>query len=215
MANNNALLKLLRCKYIIDVIEKGYRPTLTELTEKTNRFLEDINSIVGDINTISERTVKRDISEIRELFGIAIQFRNGYTIEEKLIDTENAHITLDSLLLFYIQNNTPNASSFIRSAPRKASGSEHFFNILKAITDKKKIQFRYLQYEKQELSERLVSPLGLKEFKGFWYLVASEKERIKSFGLDRMNNLSISLEKALVPKDFDMDAFYTHCYGIV
>ena len=215
MAKNNALLKLLRCKFIIDEIEKGYHPSLSDLTTNTNRFLEDINSIVGDINTISERTVKRDISEIRELFGITINSRNGYSIDESCSDTESTHATLDSLLLFFIQNNTPNANSYIRSAPRKASGSEHFFTILKAITDKKKVSFSYSQYEKKEVTHRLVSPLGLKEFKGFWYLVAADKKNIKTFGLDRIDGLSISLENAFVPEGFDMDEYYKYCFGIV
>lgn len=216
MAKNSALLKLLRCKFIIDEIEKGYNPSLSNLTTKTNQWLENINSVIGDVHIdLSERTIKRDIAEIRELFGVHIKSRQGYYIEKESGDTTQLHSTFDTLLLYFIRKNRPDTNKSIRFAPRRATGTDLFFIILKAIKDKKKIEFHYSQYEKREVTMRLVSPLGLKEFKGFWYIVASDKEGIKTFGLDRISSLGVSLENSLVPVDFDLDDYYKHCYGIV
>ncbi len=219
MIKNSTLLKLLRCKLIIEELEKGYYPSLTALTNKINHWLESVHLFDGDIKTdISKRTVKRDIAEIRQLFNINIEHsktQNGYLINGSTLDSNHIHTLLDNLHLFFIQKNAPDANKHIRFAPRQASGSELFFIILKATNDQKKVAFTYSQYEKQEVSQRLVSPLGLKEFKGFWYLVASENKGIKTFGLDRISGLSVSLENAFIPEYFDLDEYYEHCYGIV
>lgn len=219
MINNGTLVKLMRCKLIIEEVEKGNFPSSSELLQKITHWLEGIQVIYDDIKTdISERTLKRDRAEIKQIFNIDIAYsstRKGYYVKESTSQSEQIMNALDAIHIFFIQKNIPNANKHIRFAPRQASGSEYFFTILKAIEDKKKIQFSYAQYEKKEKSQRKVSPLGLKEFKGFWYLIASDNIGIKTFGLDRISDLCFSMENISIPKDFDLDEYYKYCYGIV
>lgn len=219
MINNSTLVKLMRCKLIIEEVDKGTFPTSIDLLSKISKWLESIQVIYDDIKTeISERTLKRDRTDIKHIFNIDIAYcntRKGYFIRECSNQSDQILNTLDAMHIFFIQKNIPNANKFIRFAPRQASGSEQFFTILKAIKDKKKVQFSYSQYEKKEKSNRKVSPLGLKEFKGFWYLISSDDVGIKTFGLDRIADLGISLENSSKLKDFDLDEYYKHCFGIV
>jgi len=46
-------------------------------------------------------------------------------------------------------------------------------------------------------------------------LVAGEENKIKIFGLDRISGLHKSMEKSAYPKDFSLDSYFEHCYGIV
>ena len=219
MIKNSILTKLMRCKIIIEEVEKGTYPTGEYLLDRIARWLEGFKELIPDIKTeISERTLTRDRKNIKEIFNIDISYdtkRKGYYIGESYSKNDRILSALDAIHVFFIQKNIPNANKHIRFAPRQASGTEQFFHILKAIEDKKKVQFLYEQYEKEEETQRSVSPLGLKEFKGFWYLIAEDEKGIKTFGLDRIKGLYISLENAVTRKDFDLDEYYKYCYGIV
>ncbi len=219
MIENSSLTKLMRCKIIIEEVEKGTYPTGEYLLDRIARWLEGFKELIPDIKTeISERTLSRDRKNIKEIFNIDISYdtkRKGYYIGETYNKSDRILRALDAIHVFFIQKNIPNANKHIRFAPRQASGSEHFFHILKAIEDKKKVQFFYEQYEKQEETQRSVSPLGLKEFKGFWYMIAEDEKGIKTFGLDRIKGLNITLENAVSRKGFNIDEYYKHCYGIV
>ena len=97
-------------------------------------------------------------------------------------------------------------------------GIEHYFDIIKAIEKRKKVDFIHTNYFNNEKKTKIVSPLGLKEFKGFWYLIAKDKdsEGIKAYGLDRITDLSVLIhENAELVKDFDINEYYKDCYGIV
>ena len=209
------LEKLLRNKFIYEELKKNKYPSLSELLEKTRSGLSIIYSAKNE--NISKSTLNRDFRDIEELFGVNIEFdpkERGYFVE----DSENDFViekALESLNLFYLMKNKPDALNFIRFSPRKASGTDLFVDILHAIDDNKKVRFLYSHYEKKGPTVRIVSPLGLKEFKGFWYLVADDKGTIKVFGLDRITGLSKYNENAKRPKDFDMDEYFKHCYGIV
>lgn len=209
------LEKLLRNKYIYDLISRKSFISKEEILENVNTNFVEIFS--AKIEDLSATTIKRSIGEIKEMFNVDVIYshiKKGYYIESSGLD-ESVSDVLDSLNLFYLINNTPNALNHIRFAPRKAIGIEYFFEIVKAIESKKKILFIYTHYEKKESTQRKVSPLGLKEFKGFWYLVSLDGGIIKNFGLDRISGLRIINEKSAAKKDFSMEKHFEHSYGIV
>ncbi len=218
MASNSSLVKLVRCKVILEEIEKGKNPSRRDLIQIVQQQLEYLNDLHGDIKTeFSESTLKRDLVDIKSVFNVNIENDRGYYIaEESTNELKKIMEPLEAVYLKLLLTGVPDTRKYIRFTPRKATkGIEYFTKILKAIKNKKKIQFLYHQYEKQEQKIRLVSPLGLKEAKGFWYLIASDDKGIKTFGIDRIDGISISLENAMVPDGFDLDEYYKHCYGIV
>lgn len=214
------LEKLLRCKTIIEEVKNSsYTSTMANICEAVNKMLGSLYSIneTGH-KVVGERTIKRDIEDIRRTFEINIEYdsdEKGYFI--KLNKSEpQIEALLEAAQLVHVLQNMENIKPYIAFEPRKAkTGSKLFFEILEAIKDKKKIEFKYTQYEKKEQTKRLVSPLGLKEFKGFWYLIAQDESGIKTFGLDRINDLTLTNQKLKKIEDFSLDKYYEHCYGIV
>lgn len=210
---------LLRQKTIIEQLEQGKYPNLEELTAAVNDMLLKLNIITGtDLNEVSERTIKRDIKEIKDILGIEVKYQKsnkGYFIESRFNNNE-CDALLETAQLVYLLQNMKQTAPYIAFEPRKAkTGTEYFFEVLNAIHKKKKVSFSYFHYEKKVNTLRIVSPLGLKEFKGFWYLVAKDDKGFKTFGLDRISALTISHENADYPKDFNLEKHYEHCYGIV
>lgn len=212
--------KLIRCKTIIDAVEKNRYPMLSEIHSAVNTMLQNMKELNGEgIDKVDERTIKRDIEDIRRILRIDIVYASsekGYYIDENEVDSNENYALMEAANFIFVLQNMKNIRNFIEFEPRKArKGSEHFFAILSALRKKKKIEIKYLHYEKKEVKKRLLSPLGLKEFKGFWYLIANDEEGIKTFGLDRIIELYATDKKSAPIKDFNLNEYYEHCFGIV
>jgi hypothetical protein len=209
----------LRWKFIIDNVKKHDSISLKDLLLNTNRWLERLNDVI-DIpsRSISERTLKEDVSNIRNILQIPIVSNSRsrkYELRNSDKNSDENYKMLETIQFSAISQLIMVPSESILFSKRKANGLEHFFDLLGAIKSNKKVQFIYHQYEKNEEKKRIVSPLGLKEHKGFWYLVAKEEEIIKTFGLDRISELLITMEKSIIPKDFSLKEYFNYCYGIV
>ena len=79
--------QLLRCKTILELVEKGKYPTLKDLNEAVNNMLcklHELNDSEG--KSVTDRTTKRDIKDIRSLLRVYIDYdtiNKGYYIEDK------------------------------------------------------------------------------------------------------------------------------------
>jgi len=213
--------QLLRCKTILEEVEKGKYPTLISLNEAVNNMLNKLHELNdSEYKTVTDRTTKRDIQDIRGLLRVYIDYdikNKGYYIENDGFTENECAALLEAANLVFVLQNMDNVKGNIAFEPRKAkSGTGHFFEILEAVRKRRKISFKYTHYEKRESTSREVSPLGLKEFKGFWYLVAHDGKAFKTFGLDRISDLTvIKTQKSYYPKDFSLEKHYEHCFGIV
>lgn len=213
--------QLLRCKTILELVENGRYPTLKDLNEAVNNMLYKLQELNdSESKSVTDRTTKRDITDIRSLLRVYIDYdiiNKGYYIEDKDYNENECNALLEAANLVFVLQNMNNVKGNISFEPRKAkSGTVHFFEMLEAIRKRHKISFNYSHYEKKESTNREVSPLGLKEFKGFWYLVAHDGKAYKTFGLDRISNLMvIKTGKSYYPKEFSLENYYEHCYGIV
>jgi len=213
--------QLLRCKTILEEVEKGKYPTLKSLNEAVNNMLNKLHELNdSEYKTVTDRTTKRDIQDIRGLLRVYIEYNSierGYYIENDGFNENECGALLEAANLVFVLQNMDNVKGNIAFEPRKAkSGTGYFFEILEAVRKRRKISFKYSHYEKQESTRREVSPLGLKEFKGFWYLVAHDGKAFKTFGLDRISDLTvIKTQKSYYPKDFSLEKHYENCYGIV
>lgn len=212
------LQQLLRAKYIIDIIkQKNGRIRKTEIFDAVNSKLERMNAIYNkDYKSIAGRTLDRDIESIRKVLDINIEYENEvYSIEEKDRSSTEVSQLLDNTELAHLFSNYQEVKDYIALEPRKMKqGIDHFFPLLSAIKSKKKVKFFYTKYNNPDLKERIVSPLGLKEYKGFWYLIALS-DKIKSYGLDRILNLDLIKENAIWPENFSLKNHFKNCFGIV
>lgn len=168
----------------------------------------------------SKRTFQRDIREIRNVFGIDIEYssgRKGYYISQSESENMNFQRMMESFDLFSSLNIAKDLSSIIQLEKRKPQGTENIYGILHAIKNRFQVRFSYHKFWEEESSQRQVDPYALKEFKDRWYIVVNDcnDNSVKSFALDRISNLEILKTKFKYPEKFSVDDYYRYCFGII
>lgn len=170
--------------------------------------------------SFSKRTLQRDIREIREIFGVDIEYsrqKKGYFIRQDQTDNLNFQRMMETFEIFNSLNLASDLMTFIHLEKRKPLGTIHLPDLLHAIKNKLQITFTYEKYWENKSEFRMVDPYALKEFKNRWYLLAAEtgKKQKKSFGLDRITKLEITSNKIIQLIDFDVNNFYKYAFGII
>jgi len=155
---------------------------------------DDIEAIKFATNTLMQF---RDVSIFKQ-FGFAI---------DKIFD--RVHIANNPT-----DENVDNYVQF-ESMP-ETSGSSMLPELLKAIKDKLIVKFVYTNFATGKVKDRKVLPLLLKEYSNRWYLICfnPSKEKIMTFGLDRMSVLEVTEDYFLNKFDFNPDNYFKHSIGI-
>lgn len=170
--------------------------------------------------SFSKRTLQRDIKEIRNLFGIDIEYsksNNGYYISQCETESMNFQRMMEAFDMFNSLNLAQDLTPFIHLEQRRPQGTENLYGLLHAIKNRFKIKFTYQKFWEEELSQRLAEPYALKEFKNRWYIMAKDSKDniIKSFALDRLTNLEITNQTYQYPDNYSMEQSYRYCFGII
>lgn len=168
----------------------------------------------------SKRTLQRDIKEIRNVFGIDIEYsksNKGYYISQSETENMNFQRMMEAFDMFNSLNLAQDLTPFIHLEKRRPQGTENLYGLLHAIKNRFKIKFTYQKFWEEELSHRLVEPYALKEFKNRWYIMAkdSKDNNIKSFALDRLTNLEITNQTYQYPDNYSIEQSYRYCFGII
>jgi len=136
----------------------------------------------------SKRTLQRDIKEIRDIFGINIEYslsRKGYYLDESS-ENESSFINLinaTEVLRIYQENRL--IKQYIELQPLESKGMHYLFTALEAIKNKEKITIDYRKHN-EEWKQYILNPLFIKEYKRRLFLVAMHEEKLKVFGFDRI-----------------------------
>ena len=200
------------------LILKKLQRTTASFQDISNYLLRESELLDVDL-TISKRTFQRDITEIRDIFRVDIQYdasRKVYFI----VDDQKPDITsrmLEAFDMFNALNLTNDFESFVHFEKRKPQGADHFYGLLHGIKNHFLIRFNYLKYYEGEISKREVEPYALKEFKSRWYLLAKDlkDEKTKTFGLDRIAELEIGKKRFEWPLDFNVNVLFRNSFGII
>lgn len=168
----------------------------------------------------SQRTLQRDVKEIRNLFGIDIEFSRsykGYYIMQDETENMNFQRMMEAFDTFSSLNMSQGVQPFIHLEKRRPQGTENMYGLLHAIKNNLQIGYVYHKFWEDESTQRLVAPYALKEFKNRWYLVAKDTKtgNIRTFALDRMSELEITKQKFVAPLNFDVEEMFGHCFGII
>lgn len=168
---------------------------------------------------VSNRTFLRDLEDIRSIYNIDIQYdfsRKVYSIDLDQQPEVNERI-MEAFDTFNALNISDRLSDYIHFEKRRPQGTENLFGLLHAIKNKLQISFTYQKYWENRLTERVVEPYALKEFKSRWYILAMDLKdnQVKSFALDRLTQLEISKKQFKFPHDFDVNEHYRYCFGII
>ncbi len=178
--------------------------------------MQDDNLQIG----FSKRTLQRDINEIRNVFGIDIEYsksQKGYFISQNENENMNFQRMMEAFDMFNSLNLAQDLTPFIYLEKRRPQGTENLYGLLHAIKNRLQIKFTYQKFWEEELSQRLVEPYALKEFKNRWYIMAkdSKDNNIKSFALDRLTNLEITNLNYQYPDNYSIEQSYRYCFGII
>ena len=212
-------LNIFRYVTIIQVIKNSEYISAVELFERVQQILVDRGFDAG----FSKRTLQRDLHSIREYLDISISFSKsskGYYIPKD----EKSDVILESLLehinLLCALRSIESVSSFVFVENRDFQGMEYIYPLVKAIKNSLIVSFDYQKFTDKVKMRRNVEPYALREFNGRWYLLSTEsknevsgKSSIKTWGLDRISDLSIS-EKKFVKQSIDIKQEFDSCFGI-
>jgi len=206
---------ILRHNLIRRKLQNGREASFNEICD----YLKQEAELAGEDLDISKRTFQRDLNDIRTLYDIDIQCNSNhlYYIADEGIQPEVNTRMLEAFDLYNSLKMAEGVSPFIYLEKRRPQGTEHIYGLLHAIQNHRLLRFDYQKFWEDEPTARITEPYGLKEFKSRWYLLAKDRKdnNVKTFGLDRMQNIEITREKFTQPKDFDADKMFSHCFGII
>jgi predicted DNA-binding transcriptional regulator YafY len=175
---------------------------------------------------IGDRTIQRDIEQIRFEFGIEIKYdrdKNGY-----YIDYENS-LNIESFFRFLEIVNTAEllteslleSKDFLRYISFDTGGGlkgiENLKPLLNAIKDNRKISFTHFNFHTEKSRKYTLKPYLLKEYQNRWYVVGiiGGLNEFRTFGIDRIENLEIKTETFKTDKKLNPIEMFNKTIGLV
>ena len=204
-----------RFALIIKRLEKG-----PATYDQIAKYLEDESAIQDKQFSISLRTLQRDIKDIQSQLGVEIaNEKKGdkrYFIKNRAETEEYGERLLESYQIVNAINAAQEFTNFVFLEARKPKGLDNFYGLLYAIRNKRVLNFSHTKYPNQVMTKRTVHPLGVRESQGRWYLIAvdSKDKRLKTFGLDRIEDIDISKTKYRESYAYNLKDFFLHSFGI-
>jgi len=206
---------LSRYIWLIDTIKRCGRITREELNERWRR-----SSLSGG-RPMPRRTFFNYRIAIEELFSVLIECDPAtyeYYIRET--DFHNESFTnwmLNSAAMNNVLSGSRDVADriFLEDVP---SAREHLSTIIDAIKNPHPIRFSYHPYSRSNPTPGVVlEPYLLKIFRQRWYVTGRnvKENRIKTYALDRIVELTVMPEPFTMPDDFDPAAYFADSYGIV
>jgi predicted DNA-binding transcriptional regulator YafY len=125
----------------------------------------------------SIRTLQRDKKEIRDLFGIHIEYsksNKGYYIVQNETENMNFQRMMEAFDIFNSLNVAKDITPYIHLENRKPQGTENLHGLLHAIKNRLQIEFSYQKFWEDIITKRITEPYALKEFKSRWYIMAKD-----------------------------------------
>ena len=202
--------------WITDTIYHSGGITLQELN---NRW---VKTELSEGLPMTRLTFNRHRIAIEEIFDINIECKKkgGY-----LYYIENEEILKTNSLKYWMIDSLSVSNMLMESSVLKdrilleniPSGREYLQLIINAMKQGRKLMMEYRRFGKEEVRSVVIEPYAVKVFKQRWYLLANEDkwEMPAVYALDRISSLKELFETFVYPKEFDAEAFFKDCYGVV
>lgn len=204
-----------RYVWLVDTIKRYGRITRKELDECWRR------SPFSNGEGLARRTFYNYRMAVEELFSISIECDTStfeYYISQE--DAHNESVT-DWLLNSAATNDVPTASREVsdRIFLEEVPSARDFLGLaIDALKQSHPLRFTYNSYTRSQPTRGVViEPYFLKIFRQRWYVTGRNvsDRKIKTYALDRMQDVTISTESFEMPADFDAEAYSRDSFGIV
>lgn len=113
-------------------------------------------------------------------------------------------------------NQSGQSIGFIIPERHRPKGSDSIPILIRATKEQRFVGFDYILVRKSDkLISKKVKPHFLKESLGLWYLLAlDEHDNLRSYGIDRMQNITLDDTTFKRDESIDPDDLFKHSYGI-
>ena len=222
-------MRILNSKHTMKSFKilKNYIWLINTIYHSKGISLEEINerwirNEMSDGLPLSRATFNRYKEAIEEIFDLNIdcQRKGGYlyTIENESILNSNKYQNwlLDTLSIsnMLIESDSLQNRIVLENIP---AGKQYLQPIINAMKQDHKLLMTYHKFGQQESYTITIEPYAIKVFKQRWYLVAMnpKRETPSIYALDRIEHLEETEETFQFPADFDTEAFFRDCYGVL
>lgn len=152
-----------------------------------------------------------------DLIRLALHTLNHFRESQVFRDLETAVNKIQGRIILADRFSGYNLEKVIQfeSVP-ESRGHEFLPVLLDAIRNNQEIDFDYTPYVDNRPRHYTYHPYLLKENKNRWYLVGKEmvNDKIRTLGLDRMANISLTGNTFLPAEDFNPDHYFRNSFGI-
>ena len=201
--------------WLADTIRNSGGITFRELNERW------VQSPLSGGMPMIRQTFNEHRKGIQDMFGINIECHkptNRYFIDLDggLKGSDFQNWMIDSLSIGNMLMESSSLQNRIRLEHIPA-GKEYLQPIINAMKEGHKLRMTYRKFGQAEPYTIVVEPYAIKVFKQRWYLVAMnpKRETPSIYALDRIEHLEETEETFQFPTDFDTEAFFRDCYGVL
>lgn len=175
---------------------------------------------MGDLN-YSKSQFYRDIDFLKSV-GYCIENDNSGTFNLNKSRSENydflSHYYKHLAMSNVCEQATKLNKDFLKYIVFEKNSTFHNFSIFnkvfEAINKRKSIEFTHTSYyHTDKVASYSLSPFLLKEYKNRWYVVGETNEGLRTFGLDRLNEIHIT-DKSFVSKFEKALEKFDHTVGL-
>ena len=202
--------------WLVDTIYRAGKITFEEINERWLR------SRLSEGEDIPLRTFHNWRIAIEQVFDININCnrKGGYYYYIENADDMQKGGVRNWLLNTFAVNNLINESHHLKRRilfEEIPSGRKYLTSVIEAMRDGLELELYYQSYWYEEPSTYTLQPYCIKVFKQRWYVIGFCKERnnIRTFSLDRIQQLTTLDAKFVYPKDFDPEAYFADYFGIM
>lgn len=201
--------------WLVNTIHQAGRITLGEINKKWLK-----TEMSGGVE-MARSTFSRHKVAIEDIFGIYIQCdrSNGYKYyignEKVFRDNSVQNWMLSTLSVSNIISECLSIHDriLLESMP---SADERLEKIITAMKKGFILHILYKKYDAEHAQEYVIAPYCIKLYHRRWYLLArKDSGDFRIFSLDRMKEVKATEETFDVSPDFDAEAYFTDCFGVV
>ena len=203
--------------WLIDTVRRAGKISLEEISDRWER-----NKDLSDYKPLSRSTFNRWKDAIFSQFGIIISCQRAggylYYIEnpEDIEEDELKKWMLDSFSISNLVGENLSLKDRILVS-RIPSAGTYLAALLEAMKENRVVTIMYCRFDRSESHKFSIEPYCLKLFENRWYVLARnvQYDDLRIYGLDRIEDLSMTDDTFRLPKDFSASDYFSNYYGIV